>query len=130
MNFINKKKIAYATSFGDPYSGTEEEKKISKINLKRFDKISVRDKLSLQITKEIFGLKNVSQVCDPTFICDYEDYEKLITLFNGLKLLILYNDLPIFFGLHLLSFKGDDFDNGLSIIKIEYPIFFTAWCNA
>lgn len=76
--FSNKKKIAYATSFGDSYSGTEEEKRISKINLKRFDKISVRDKLSLQITKEIFDLKNVSQVCDPTFICDYEEYEKLI----------------------------------------------------
>jgi 2-succinyl-5-enolpyruvyl-6-hydroxy-3-cyclohexene-1-carboxylate synthase len=33
--FSNKKKIAYATSFGDPYSGTEEEKKNIKDKFKK-----------------------------------------------------------------------------------------------
>ena len=80
LDFVynNKKKVAYATSFGAPYYGTDEEKRISKKNLKRFDSISVRDQLSLNITKKIFGLKNVSQVCDPIFICDFSEYEKLI----------------------------------------------------
>lgn len=80
LDFVynNKKKIAYATSFGAPYYGTEEEKRITMKNLKRFDNISVRDQLSLNITKKIFGLKNVSQVCDPIFICEFSEYEKLI----------------------------------------------------
>lgn len=77
--FNNKKKIAYATSFGEPYSGTDEERQISMNNLKRFNAISVRDKLSVNITKKIFNIKNVSQVCDPIFICDLSEYEKLIS---------------------------------------------------
>ena len=79
MDFVDNKikKIAYATSFGAPYDGTELEKKITKENLKRFDGISVRDRLSFNITKEIFGIKNVVQVCDPSFICNFSEYERL-----------------------------------------------------
>ena len=76
--YNNKKKIAYGTSFGAPYDGSEEERKITKENLKKFNRISVRDRLSLNITKKIFGLINVSQVCDPSFICNYSEYENLI----------------------------------------------------
>ena len=68
------KKLSYGTSFGRKYDGNEEEKKITKANLERFDAISVRDELSLNISKEIFGLKNVAQVCDPTLLCDFSDY--------------------------------------------------------
>lgn len=80
LDFVNndKKKISYATSFGGPYNGNDDEKSITKQNLQRFDLISVRDKLSLNITKNIFDIKNVIQVCDPTFICNYSEYEKLI----------------------------------------------------
>ena len=80
LDFVdnNKKKISYATSFGGPYNGNDEEKEITKKNLKRFNAISVRDKLSLNITKNIFGIKNVVQVCDPSFICNFSEYEKLI----------------------------------------------------
>ena len=74
----NKKKIAYATSFGDPYDGTKEEEQITKINLNRFNAISVRDKLSLNITKKIFGINNVIEVCDPSFICNFSEYESLV----------------------------------------------------
>ena len=80
LDFVenNKKKIAYATSFGAEYDGTEEEKRITTKNLNRFNGISVRDKLSLNITKKIFGLKNVTQVCDPSFICNFSEYENLV----------------------------------------------------
>jgi len=80
LDFVddNKTKISYGTSFGEPYYGNEKEKIITRKNLKRFNSISVRDKLSLNITKKIFGLKNVVQVCDPTFICNFSDYEILI----------------------------------------------------
>ena len=37
------KKLSYGTSFGEQYKGSEEEKKITKLNLERFDGISVRD---------------------------------------------------------------------------------------
>ena len=73
-----KKKISYGTSFGDIYDGTEEEKTITKSNLKRFNLISVRDKLSLNITKDIFKIKDAVQVCDPSFICNFSDYESLV----------------------------------------------------
>ncbi len=76
----NTKKIAYGTSFGKPYKGTEEEKKVSSANLKRFDGVSVRDKLSLDICQNSFGVKDVVQVCDPTFLCDISDYETLVNM--------------------------------------------------
>ena len=76
----NTKKISYATSFGIPYEGTEEEKKLSSAYLRRFDGISVRDKLSFDICQNIFGIKDVVQVCDPSFLCDISDYEILINM--------------------------------------------------
>lgn len=80
LDFVdsNKKKVAYGTSFGDKYRGTEKEKIESQKNLKRFDNISLRDALSVNITKNIFGIKNVVQVSDPTFICNFSEYEKLV----------------------------------------------------
>ena len=79
LDFVNntKKKIAFSSSFGGHYDGTEEEKRITKKNLIRFNAISVRDKLSINITKNIFGLKDVIQTCDPSFICNFYEYEKL-----------------------------------------------------
>lgn len=75
-----KKKIAYGTSFGIPYCGTEEEKLISSDNLRRFDHVSVRDDMSLDIATNIFGVPNVEKVCDPTFLCPAEEYQELIDL--------------------------------------------------
>ena len=76
LDFVdnNIKKVAYGTSFGEPYHGTLEEKKITKKNLNRFNAISVRDRLSINITKNIFGIENVVQVCDPSFICNISEY--------------------------------------------------------
>ena len=76
------KKISYGTSFGRKYEGTEMEKNITKANLKRFDGISVRDELSLNISKDIFGIKNVVQVCDPTLLLDSSEYINLINKVN------------------------------------------------
>ena len=76
----DSKKISYGTSFGKPYKGTKEEKEISISNLRRFNKISVRDELSYEICKNDFGLKDITQVCDPTLLCDLSDYEALVNL--------------------------------------------------
>ena len=82
LDFVNdvNKRIAYGTSFGKKYKGTREELIISSNNLRKFDYVSVRDKLSLKIATEQFGVKNVVDVCDPTFLCSLEEYQKLIDL--------------------------------------------------
>jgi len=84
LGFVNdeKKKISYGTSFGDIYKGTDEEKNITKINLQRFFAISVRDELSLNILRESFEIKNAAQVCDPSFLCSFSDYNELINKAN------------------------------------------------
>ena len=76
LGFVDdkRKKISYATSFGIEYSGTEEEKNITKYNLQRFDGISVRDELSLNVAKDTFNIKDAVQVCDPAFLCDISAY--------------------------------------------------------
>lgn len=82
LGFVDdvSKKISYGTSFGKPYKGTKKEKEISISNLKRFNKISVRDKLSYDTCKYNFGLKEITQVCDPTLLCNLSDYEKLVNM--------------------------------------------------
>ena len=72
------KKISFATSFGIPYEASEEEKNITEKNLRRFDGISVRDLLSLNILKNNFNIKNAVEVCDPTLLCNISDYYRLI----------------------------------------------------
>ena len=92
LDFVNdrNKKIAYGTSFGIDYQGSKEEALISSSNLNRFDHISVRDDLSKNICKNIFGI-NTTKVCDPAFLCNEDDYEILIknfistSIINNLK---------------------------------------------
>ena len=84
LGFVDnkRKKFSYGTSFGGKYKGTEEEKNLTKFNLKRFDGISVRDELSLNITKKIFDIKDAIQVCDPTLLLDSTNYIKLLKNIN------------------------------------------------
>ncbi len=79
LGFVDelKKKIAYGTSFGIPYCGSEEERMISKHNLLRFDHISVRDRLSEDTCRDLFQIE-ATQVCDPTFLCSLDGYETLV----------------------------------------------------
>lgn len=60
------KRIAYATSFGKNYIPNENKKYINKV-LKKFDSISVREKSSLNLLKDI-GINNVNHTCDPTLL--------------------------------------------------------------
>lgn len=84
LGFANNetKKFSYATSFGTRYKGNEKEKQITKENLKRFNSISVRDKLSLDILQNEFGIKNAVQVCDPTLLCNISCYMNLLNKAN------------------------------------------------
>lgn len=78
LDFVNQsnKKISYATSAGERYEGTEEERHITSHNLQRFDHVSVREERSVEICKEAFGVE-ATQTCDPTLLCEKSIYQNL-----------------------------------------------------
>ncbi|MBU5486781.1 polysaccharide pyruvyl transferase family protein [Clostridium sp. MSJ-8] len=71
----NRKKIAYAPSFGVS-SITNKKKNKIKALLERFDYISVREKQGADIVKELTN-KNVEVVLDPTLLLSEEQWEKV-----------------------------------------------------
>ena len=76
----NKRKIAYATSFGADYiTGTEEDRLMLKEGLERFDAISVREKSAVKLLKDSFGVEGF-WVLDPVFLCDKRNYMNLAKL--------------------------------------------------
>ena len=75
----NKKKIAYAASFGvDYWEGDEKLTEEVKPLIKRFDYISVREESGIGICKNTFGVDNVVCVLDPTLMIDREDYQIIL----------------------------------------------------
>ena len=75
----NKKKIAYAASFGvDYWEGDEKLTEEIKPLIKRFDHISVREESGIGICKNTFGIDNVVCVLDPTLMIDREDYQPIL----------------------------------------------------
>jgi len=79
LDFVDerKKKLSYATSFGDDeFKGTIFDKKILSKLLQRFDEISVREKSAKDICENVFGV--VAEVLpDPIFLHNKEFYEAL-----------------------------------------------------
>lgn len=79
LDFIhdNKKKIAFATSFGrDRWFGDELHRAEYSHNLRRFEKISVREQSGVALCKNLFGVE-ADWVLDPIFLCPREDYDRL-----------------------------------------------------
>lgn len=74
---LNKKKIAFSTSFGQSDFNVDEETRLTaKDFLDRFDAISVREHSGVDICKATFGL-DVEQVLDPVFLCPKARYDEL-----------------------------------------------------
>lgn len=81
FDFVNddKKKIAYAASFGvDYWEGTSELTEEIKPLIKRFDHISVREESGIDICKNTFGIDNAVCVLDPTLMISREDYQPIL----------------------------------------------------
>lgn len=79
----NKKKVAYATSFGKEYIlGPFEESIVLKNALKRFSAISIREKSGVDIIKNKLGLE-ATTVCDPVFLCNKNHYYNLCEDIKG-----------------------------------------------
>lgn len=75
----NKKKIAYAASFGvDFWEGDKKLTEEIKPLIKRFDAISVREESGVNICKDIFGIDNAVCVLDPTLMISKEDYQPIL----------------------------------------------------
>lgn len=71
----NKKKIAYATSFGhaSAFFPKEERIEVAKL-LNEFSYISVREKEGVEILQKDFGVLGI-QLIDPVFLCEKETYD-------------------------------------------------------
>ena len=81
FDFVNddKKKIAYAASFGvDYWEGTPELTEKIKPLIKRFNHISVREESGIDICKNTFGIDNAVCVLDPTLMISREDYQPIL----------------------------------------------------
>lgn len=82
LDFVNddKKKISYATSFGNTsrFFPPEEMLKVRKL-LKRFDAVSVREYEAVDICRDKFDIQ-ATQVLDPVFICDIKEWDRLASL--------------------------------------------------
>lgn len=68
--------VSYASSFGQIFDDKRNLKPKFKFLLNRFNAISVRENYAIDICKKEFGI-NVPCVCDPVFLCDVKEYEKL-----------------------------------------------------
>lgn len=82
LDFVNddKKKISYATSFGNTsrFFPPEEMLKARSL-LKRFDAVSVREYEGVDICRERFDVQ-ATQVLDPVFLCDTKEWDYLASL--------------------------------------------------
>lgn len=80
LNFTedNKRRISYATSFGNANDGKYNPDFLTKNlpNLRRFDSISVREKYAVDTAQNVFGIE-AEQVLDPVFLLDQNEYSKL-----------------------------------------------------
>lgn len=73
----NKKKIAYAASFGhDKIFSSEQTCAEMSYFMKKFDYFSVREKSGVELARKYFGVE-AQWVLDPVFLCEPEEYYKL-----------------------------------------------------
>lgn len=73
----NKKKIAYAASFGHDHIWSPEETRAEMAHfMQRFDAFSVREESGVEICEKEFGV-TAQWVLDPVFLCDPAYYREL-----------------------------------------------------
>jgi len=80
LDFVahNKKKISYASSFGDivSYRASAEDTERVRYLINRFDAVSVREDVGKKILEETFGV-DAAHVVDPVFFLKKDDYADL-----------------------------------------------------
>ena len=80
LDFVNtdKKKIAYATSYGHSNFLTSKDTELSTVSnyLKRFNAISVREETGVDISRNVFGVDSVCTL-DAVFLTEFDHYNDL-----------------------------------------------------
>lgn len=71
-----KNLISYASSFGDGFRAGDDFRARISYYLHRFNSLSVREDIGVDIMRENFGLE-ARKVLDPVFVCDPEEYHRL-----------------------------------------------------
>jgi hypothetical protein len=75
---LNMKRVSYAASFGvDYWQFTDEETKVMRKAIKRFNAVSVREDSGVKLCKEYLDI-DAQHVLDPTLLLTKEDYMKLV----------------------------------------------------
>ncbi len=90
LDFVtdNYKKNAYAASFGKDRL-TEEQKKIFRYFLEKFNKLSVREIQGQNIIKELID-KEIPVLLDPTMLLDKNDWENIAIFPKKNNFILLY----------------------------------------
>jgi len=73
----DKKKISYASSFGNRYPVPEDWRMQTAYYMQRFDYVSVREDYAVDICRDLYGV-DAECVIDPVFLCDKRHYEAAI----------------------------------------------------
>lgn len=79
LDFVDdeKKKISYATSFGNTKQFFPQEERLkAQLLLDRFDNVSVREYEAVDICQNCFGI-SATHVLDPVFLCDMKHWDCL-----------------------------------------------------
>ena len=86
----NKRKIAYAASFGKKELNNDEIEETRNM-LKRYNAISVREKSGVNIVNSL-GIDNVTNVVDPTLLLSGNEWRKISSdKYKGKKYILVYN---------------------------------------
>ncbi len=129
MGVPSKYAFAYAGCFGPTDMDFIKEKKAEnyiKAGINTLDGITVRDKNSHDIIKELSGA-SVEQVCDPVILYDFEEEKKLFNKMTTQKYLLVYaydermNDEEEWKHIKSYASKND--------LKIYTVGFYHKWCD-
>ncbi len=92
LDFVptNKRKIAYAASFGKPQLSAEEID-LTKDYLQKYNKISLREKSGVEICEKL-NIKNTTNVVDPTLLLIGKEWRKISSnKYKNRKYILVYN---------------------------------------
>lgn len=92
LSFVNDNnlRMSYAASLGELSFNKESSKTIKKY-LNKFNNISVREWNSKKYLESRLGVYNISKVCDPIFLLDTKDWEKLEINIKNTNYIFVYS---------------------------------------
>ena len=78
-NWGNKKRVAYAASFGsNKWTISDKDTRKCRMLIKKFDAVSVREDSGIELCRTNLHYNNVVKMIDPTMLLDASDYNRLI----------------------------------------------------